>query len=36
MGGVQAERFLAEMRVAAAAPGGLLEAANSRVSGLLR
>lgn len=34
--GVQADRFLAEMRVAAAAPGGLLEAVSSRVSGLLK
>ena len=35
-GGLAAERFLGEMRVAASATGGLLEAANSRVSGLLR
>lgn len=33
---LQAERFLAEARIAAAAPGGVLEAVNSRVSGLLK
>mmetsp|Transcript_5042 Transcript_5042/g.14483 ORF Transcript_5042/g.14483 Transcript_5042/m.14483 type:complete len:998 (+) Transcript_5042:1276-4269(+) len=34
--GLDSERFLAEMRVSASAPSGLLDLANSRVAGVLR
>lgn len=34
--GLDSDRFLAEMRVAASAPAGLMDLANSRVAGVLR